>query len=141
MVRSGGFVGVDGGPASARAGVLDAAGGFLGTAKRDSAVHREKGGMVEQSSTDVWRAVSAAVKEAVARAAVAPAAIGGIGFDATCSLVVLGDEGAPLPGGLPGAAERDIIVWMGPSAVGQAESIPPPGPDENGSAGGGERRG
>src|SRR3546814_8851657 len=77
--------------------------------------------MVEQSSTDVWRAVSAAVKEAVARAAVAPADIGGIGFDATCSLVVLGDEGAPLPVGLSGDAERDIIVWMDHRAVGQAE--------------------
>src|SRR3546814_7203578 len=93
MVMSACFVGADVGTASARAGVFDAAGELLGTAKRDIAVHREKGGMVEQSSTDVWRAVSAAVKEAVARAAVAPADIGGIGFDATCSLVVLGDEG------------------------------------------------
>src|SRR3546814_59814 len=129
MCMSACCVGVYVGPASSRAGVFDAAGELLGTAKRDIAVHREKGGMVEQSSTDVWRAVSAAVKEAVARAAVAPADIGGIGFDATCSLVVLGDEGAPLPVGLSGDAERDTLVWMDHRSVGQAESLNADGHD------------
>src|SRR3546814_12787714 len=89
MVMSACFVGVDVGTASARAGVFDAAGELLGTAKRDIAVHREKGGMVEQSRTHVWRPVTAAVKEAVARGATPPAGLAGTGCDLHGALPVL----------------------------------------------------
>ncbi|MDI6993248.1 ribulokinase, partial [Escherichia coli] len=49
--------------------------------------------------------------------------IAGIGFDATCSLVVIGDNDAPLAVGPSGDADRNIIVWMGHRATGQAEKI------------------
>lgn len=47
----------------------------------------------------------------------------GIGFDATCSLVVRGPEDETLPVGAPDHPERDIIVWMDHRAVEQAERI------------------
>ncbi len=52
-----------------------------------------------------------------------PSQIAGIGFDATCSLVVLGADGRSLPVGPSEQAERDIIVWMDHRAVEQAERI------------------
>ena len=56
------FIGVDVGTGSARAGVFDAAGTMLSTAKRDIALYLAGGDMAEQSSEDIWQAVSASVR-------------------------------------------------------------------------------
>ncbi|WP_234187308.1 FGGY-family carbohydrate kinase [Shinella sp. NM-101] len=117
------LVGVDVGTGSARAGVFDLSGRMLASGKRDISLFREAGAMVEQSSTEIWAAVCASVREAVAKAGVAPEKVAGIGFDATCSLVVLGKDGAPLPVGPSEDPERDIIVWMDHRAVDQVERI------------------
>ncbi|KQS75198.1 ribulokinase [Rhizobium sp. Leaf384] len=116
-------LGVDVGTGSARAGVFDLAGRLRGAAKRDITLFREAGGLVEQSSTDIWAAVCAVVREAVAEAGIDPGAVIGLGFDATCSLVVLGEGGAPLPVGPSDDPDRDIIVWMDHRAVAQAARI------------------
>ncbi|TPK89403.1 FGGY-family carbohydrate kinase [Mesorhizobium sp. B2-4-17] len=117
------YIGIDVGTGSARAGVFDLSGTLLASAKRDIKVWREPGDIVEQSSRDIWRAVCAAVREAVAQSGAAPETIAGIGFDATCSLVVLGEGGAPLPVGPSGDPERNIIVWMDHRAAEQARRI------------------
>lgn len=122
-------VGVDVGTGSARAGVFDLDGRMLATAKHDITLYRESGSIVEQSSTEIWGAVCHAVKDAIAQADVSPERIVGIGFDATCSLVVLGQGGKPLPVGPSEEAERDIIVWMDHRAVEQAERINAAGHD------------
>ena len=106
------ILGVDVGTGSARAGVFDLTGRMLGTAKHEIEIFRATGGIVEQSSAQIWGAVCAAVRGAVAASGVAPARIAGIGFDATCSLVVLGAGGVPLPVGPSEDSARDIIVWM-----------------------------
>lgn len=116
-------IGVDVGTGSARAGLFDLAGRMLAVAKRDISLHREAGSIVEQSSTEIWDAVCAIVREVVGSAAVDPATVIGLGFDATCSLVVLGEGGAPLAVGPSEDPSRDIIVWMDHRAVGQAERI------------------
>ncbi|CAN7173217.1 FGGY-family carbohydrate kinase [Rhizobium sp. LjRoot254] len=117
------FLGIDVGTGSARAGVFDATGNMLASAKRDIQVWREAGDVVEQSSEDIWRAVCDCVKRAVAEAGVEPASIGGIGFDATCSLVVLGEGGKPLSVSPSGDADRNIIVWMDHRAMDQTRRI------------------
>ncbi|KKX32989.1 FGGY-family carbohydrate kinase [Rhizobium sp. LC145] len=117
------IIGVDVGTGSARAGIFDLTGRMLGSAKRDISLFRETGSIVEQSSTEIWAAVCAAVREAVTRSGAAPNEVAGIGFDATCSLVVLGEGGRPLPVGPSENPERDIIVWMDHRAVEQAERI------------------
>ncbi|MCJ8056060.1 FGGY-family carbohydrate kinase [Shinella curvata] len=117
------FVGVDVGTGSARAGLFDLSGRMLASGKRDISLFREPGAMVEQSSTEIWAAVCASVREAVEKAGIAPESVAGIGFDATCSLVVLGDGGKPLPVGPSENPERDIIVWMDHRAVDQVERI------------------
>ncbi|MBT9385040.1 FGGY-family carbohydrate kinase [Pseudooceanicola sp. CBS1P-1] len=116
------FIGVDVGTGSARAGVFDASGQLLATAKRPLTLHRTDAGHVEQSSIQVWDAVCESVAEAVRGSGVAPGSITGIGFDATCSLVVQGPEGG-LPVGEPDHPERDIIVWMDHRALDQAARI------------------
>ncbi|WP_434710401.1 FGGY-family carbohydrate kinase [Rhizobium sp. YTUHZ045] len=116
-------IGVDVGTGSARAGLFDMAGSMLASAKRNISLFHEAGSIVEQSSSEIWSAVCAAVREAVAAAGVDPASVVGLGFDATCSLVVLGEGGKPLPVGPSEDPERDIIVWMDHRAVPQAERI------------------
>lgn len=117
------FIGIDVGTGSARAGVFDASGTMLASAKRDIALFREAGDIVEQSSNDIWRAVAASTREAVAKSGVPAPSIAGIGYDATCSLVVLGEGGQPLGVGPSSEVERNIIVWMDHRATEQAARI------------------
>ncbi|WP_331372017.1 FGGY-family carbohydrate kinase [Sinorhizobium chiapasense] len=123
------LIGVDVGTGSARAGLFDLTGRLLASGKRDITLFREAGSIVEQSSAEIWSAVCAAVREAVSAAGVDPAKVASIGFDATCSLVVLGDDGRSLPVGPSEDPQRDIIVWMDHRAVDQAERINAKGHD------------
>jgi D-ribulokinase len=116
-------IGVDVGTGSARAGLFDLSGRMLGSGKHDITMFHAPGSIVEQSSTEIWDAVCKAVKQAVTQAALPPAQIAGIGFDATCSLVVLGRGGQPLPVGASEQPERNIVVWMDHRAVEQAQRI------------------
>ena len=96
---------------------------MLSVAKRDISLYREAGSIVEQSSSEIWNAVCAIIREVIQTAGVEPEQVVGLGFDATCSLVVLGEGGKPLAVGPSEEAERDIIVWMDHRAVAQAERI------------------
>jgi D-ribulokinase len=117
------FIGIDVGTGSARAGVFDASGNILGSAKRDIQVWREVGDVVEQSSEDIWQAVCDSVRRAVADAGIDPVSVAGIGYDATCSLVALGEGGGPLTVSPSGDPERNIIVWMDHRAMDQTRRI------------------
>ena len=117
------FVGVDVGTGSARAGVFRRDGTLVSTAKRDIKLWMEGPDIAEQSSEDIWQSVSASVREAMVLANLDGDAIGGVGFDATCSLVVLGPDGSPLPVGFHGDNERNIIVWMDHRATELAHRI------------------
>ena len=117
------FIGVDVGTGSVRAGVFTLRGQLLSNARRVIATWREPGDIVEQSSADIWAATVAAVRAAIEAAGVKPESVGGIGFDATCSLVVLDPAGQSLPVGPSGDPARDVIVWMDHRAVEEAELI------------------
>jgi D-ribulokinase len=117
------FIGVDVGTGSARAGIFAADGRLLASAQHTIAIWREPGEIVEHSSRDIWGAVTAAVRTAVGQAGVSSADVGGLSFDATCSLVVLDAEGRSLPVGPSGDPRRDTIVWMDHRAIAEAEEI------------------
>ncbi|TIS07920.1 MAG: ribulokinase, partial [Mesorhizobium sp.] len=123
------FIGIDIGTGSARAGVFDEAGAMLASAKADIATWHAEGHIVEQSSNDIWRAVATTVREAVSLAGISAQSVHGIGFDATCSLVVLGPGGEPLTVSPSGDPERNIIVWMDHRATEQARRINGTGED------------
>lgn len=123
------LIGVDVGTGSARAGIFDLSGQLLASGKRDITLFHEAGSIVEQSSREIWTAVCEAVREAVSAAGADPERVASIGFDATCSLVVLAEDGRSLPVGPSEDPERDIIVWMDHRAVDQAERINAKGHD------------
>src|SRR5467141_292747 len=117
------FIGVDVGTSSARAGVFDEKGTLLATARHFITVWHEAGSVVEQSSSEIWAACVASVSAAMAKAALPPSAVKGIGFDATCSLVVLDAAANPLTVSTSGEARRNIIVWMDHRAIAEARLI------------------
>jgi D-ribulokinase len=117
------YIGVDVGTSSTRAGVFDETGKLLGTAKHPITTWHEAGDIVEQSSSDIWGACAAAVRAAMVEATVKPEAVKGIGFDATCSLVTLKPDGAPVSVSSSGDDRRNIIVWMDHRAVGEAREV------------------
>src|SRR6266581_2625162 len=117
------FIGVDVGTSSARAGVFDEKGTLLATARHPITVWHEAGSVVEQSSSEIWAACAASVRAAMAEAAIAASAVKGVGFDATCSLVVLDAGANPLTVSSSGDERRNVIVWMDHRAIAEACQI------------------
>jgi D-ribulokinase len=117
------FIGIDVGTSSARAGVFDELGTLLATARHPITVWHEAGNVVEQSSSEIWAACAASVRAVMAEAALPPSAIGGLGFDATCSLVVLDAAANPLTVSTSGDARRNVIVWMDHRAIAEARFV------------------
>lgn len=117
------FIGVDVGSASVRAGVFDAAGQRLAFAVQPIQQFNPRGELFEQSSADIWRQVGVAVRAAVAESGRPAEAVAGLGFDATCSLVSVGVDGAPVSVAEDGDRAHDIVMWMDHRAVAEAEEI------------------
>src|SRR6202795_4155920 len=117
------FIGVDVGTSSARTGVFDEKGSLLATARRPITVWHEAGNVVEQSSSEIWAACAASVRAAMAEAALPPSAIKGMGFDATCSLVVLDAAANPLTVSSSGDERRNVVVWMDHRAIAEARLV------------------
>lgn len=117
------FIGVDVGSGSARAGVFDIFGKKLADAKYDTKMFKPQRDFVEQSSDDIWNCVCSAVREALLKADVEAVQVKGIGFDATCSLVVLDEDGLPLSVSPTGRRDQNVIMWMDHRAINQAERI------------------
>src|SRR5947208_4841043 len=117
------FIGIDVGTSSARAGVFDENGTLLATARHPITLWHEAGGVVEQSSSEIWSACAASVRAAMGEAAIPPSAVKGLGFDATCSLVVLDAEGRPLTVSNSGDERRNVIVWMDHRAMTEAREV------------------
>ncbi|WP_172329618.1 FGGY-family carbohydrate kinase [Mangrovicoccus sp. HB161399] len=112
------FCAVDVGTGSARAALFDADGRMAGRCEAALELHEAPGGIAEYASARIWQAVAAAVSGLMAETGTPPAAVGGLAFGATCSLVLSDRSGAPLlldPGG------RDIIAWCDRRATEEAE--------------------
>ncbi len=96
---------------------------LLATARHPITVWHETGNIVEQSSAEIWAACAASVRAAMAEAALPPSAIKGLGFDATCSLVVLDAAANPLTVSTSGDERRNVIVWMDHRAIAEARVV------------------
>ncbi len=117
------FIGVDVGTASVRAGIFDAKGKMLAATSNPIRIWRPATDFVEQSSENIWRACGQSIKKALNEAGLSPQQIAGIGFDATCSLVVVDPQGAPVTVSPTGKDQQNIIVWMDHRAIAEAEEI------------------
>jgi FGGY-family pentulose kinase len=117
------YLGVDVGTGSVRAGLFDATGARRGLGVFPIQMFRPEEDFVEQSSEDIWRAVGRAVRAALAEAKAAPESVAGVGFDATCSLVVLDGDDRPVSVSPSGRDEQNVIVWMDHRAIAEADRI------------------
>jgi FGGY-family pentulose kinase len=112
---------VDIGTASARAGILDRTGRLLGREEWPIEMNRPEANYAEHDSEQLWRAVCAAVRGALARSGAQPEDVAGISFDATCSLVVRDRGGRQLSISKGGEARWDTFVWLDHRALAEAE--------------------
>ncbi|KAJ8653985.1 hypothetical protein O0I10_010321 [Lichtheimia ornata] len=120
------YLGIDVGTGSARAVVIDSEGAFLAQDVEPIKLYNPRHDIYEQSTTDIWRAICKSSREAVASAKVEPSDIKGVGFDATCSLVVLDKEGNPASVDEDSNFENNdlnLILWADHRAVDQAARI------------------
>jgi len=117
------FLGVDVGTGSARAGLFDADGRLLAAASKPIATLKPAEDFVEQSSRDIWEAVCDCVRRACSQAAIDVGKVTGIGFDATCSLVVVDADGEPVTVSPSGEDDWNIVVWMDHRAIRDADEI------------------
>lgn len=116
-------IGIDVGSGSVRAGIFDLKGKLLTHAVQKISVFRRSGNRVEQSSTEIWQAICYCVRQCLKTTGIAAENVAGLGFDATCSLVVVGENGRPLAISADGDADQNIMVWMDHRATPQAERI------------------
>lgn len=117
------YLGIDVGTGSARAGIFDSGGRLAAAASRPIRIWKPTPEHVEQSSNDIWKACCAATRQALKQSGLSASDIEGVGFAATCSLVVLDDKDRPLSVSTTGRKERNVIVWMDHRAVAHAERI------------------
>lgn len=75
----------------------------------------------EQSSDDIWQKVCDCIR--AVSAGVDKSEIKGIGFDATCSLVLLDKHNQPLTASPSKKNEQNIIMWMDHRAQAEADFI------------------
>ncbi len=117
------YIGIDVGTGSARAGLFSVDGQLLANEKRDITMWKPQPDFVQQSSDDIWTSICHCVKAVVDASGVAPEQIKGLGFDATCSLVVLDEDHRPLTVSPDNAPGQNIIVWMDHRAQEDADFI------------------
>ncbi|XP_066181506.1 FGGY carbohydrate kinase domain-containing protein isoform X2 [Sylvia atricapilla] len=115
------YVGVDVGSASVRAALVDGAGTVVAHAEQPIQVWEPRPDHYEQSSADIWAACCSVTKEVVR--GVDASQIRGLGFDATCSLVVVDKQFQPLAVNSEGQNHRNVIMWMDHRAVSQIQRI------------------
>jgi FGGY-family pentulose kinase len=117
------FIGIDVGTGSARAGLFDQTGKLIAHHSRAIQTWRPQVNFVEQSSDDIWESICVCCRTVMQESAVAPEAVKGIGFDATCSLVLVDDAGQPVTVSPDGVDAQNIIVWMDHRALAETEQV------------------
>ncbi|RUS80212.1 hypothetical protein EGW08_012037 [Elysia chlorotica] len=117
------FIGVDVGTSSVRATVVNETGECCGSSSQPIMIWNPTTDFYQQSSVNIWEGVSYTVQKAVSESQVLPENIKGIGFDATCSMVVLGEDFQPISVSLDGDQNQNVIMWMDHRAKEEVEVI------------------
>lgn len=124
MKIEGYYIGVDVGTGSARACLV---GSSLMLAQHEIEIPREEliPDHITQSSTFIWEAICTCIKEVISKASICAENICAIGFDATCSLVMIDkNDNSPLAVGPdPNNDDQNIILWMDHRATKETDII------------------
>ena len=115
------YVGVDVGTQSVRSSLCDVTGTEHQTSSRPLTVYNPLPDHYEQSCEQIWRAVCETVRHVTEDVSVED--IRGIGFDATCSLVVVDSSGEPLPISLGTEDRHTCLMWMDHRAERETEQV------------------
>ncbi|KAJ8012264.1 hypothetical protein DPEC_G00066870 [Dallia pectoralis] len=115
------YVGVDVGTASVRAALVTREGQVKTTAEEPVTIWEPQSGHYVQSSTDIWSKCCSTIQRVTQ--GVSRSQVRGMGFDATCSLVVLDKNFQPVAVNKDGEAERNVVMWMDHRAADQAARI------------------
>ncbi|KAK5607340.1 hypothetical protein CRENBAI_026388 [Crenichthys baileyi] len=115
------YVGVDVGTASVRAALVTRDGLLKTTAEEPITIWKPQPEHYVQSSTEIWQKCCTVVKEVTS--GVQRSQVRGIGFDATCSLVVLDKNFQPVPVNQEDDPQKNVVMWMDHRAAEQAARI------------------
>lgn len=117
------YIGVDVGTGSVRAALVTKDGTLVKTETKSISIHSSKTDFYEQDSEEIWEAVCYCVKE-ITSDLPEKSKVHGIGFDATCSLVVLDQNLKPVTVNQDTGEDRlNIIMWMDHRAKEEADRI------------------
>lgn len=128
------YVGVDVGTGSARAALVQEGGQVIAQVAKPITTWRYESDsrLYEQSAAQIWSAIAACIRQVVQDAHIAPEQVHGLGFDATCSLVVTDAQGKPISVTPPAersanpdedVSERNVILWADHRAEDEARDI------------------
>uniref|UniRef100_A0AAY4AVY3 FGGY carbohydrate kinase domain-containing protein n=1 Tax=Denticeps clupeoides TaxID=299321 RepID=A0AAY4AVY3_9TELE len=115
------FVGVDVGTASVRAALVTHEGRVKNLVEEPIHIWEPHADQYVQSSEDIWAMCCSAVRKVTM--GVKKDQVRGIGFDATCSLVVLDQNFQPVAVNEDGICDRNVVMWMDHRAAEQAARI------------------
>lgn len=111
---------------SARAAIIDVKGQLISLDVQPIITHNPKHDIYEQSSSNIWSSIATCVQTIMQQSKLQPHQIKGIGFDATCSLVVLDKQGDPQSVDQASSFTDNnfnVILWADHRAIEQANRI------------------
>ena len=118
------FLGVDVGTSSIRVALFDSNGKLIDLKAKTIAIFNHNVDFYEQSSEEIWLAICQTIKLILAEnPSIKPDEIVSIGFDATCSLVVLDSDFKPVTISLSGNDNLNVVMWMDHRSAKQTEFI------------------
>ena len=117
------FLGIDVGTGSARVGLFNAEGLLVAHHSHPIEIWKPRDNFVEQSSDNIWEAICHCCKLVLEKSEVDTSSIRGIGFDATCSLVLIDAKGDAVSIDLEGDDKRNVIVWMDHRAISETTRL------------------
>lgn len=116
------YIGFDVGTGSGRACLVDRSGKLIAEHSVPTLTHRSPTDhrIFEQSTTNIWTALSTSCRAILKQSGVDPKLVKGIGFDATCSLAVTSKTGQPVSVSRKGDKEdEEDDVYLGREVSGE----------------------
>lgn len=116
-------IGIDVGSGSVRAGIFSIKGESIIFKSKSIKIRKMTDNIVEQSSVDIWKNTCSVIKECLKESNINKDDIIAIGFDATCSLVVLDKNDFPVSVNPDGNDYWNTIMWMDHRAYKETDFI------------------